>query len=244
MKPPFLAVAGLAPSRALASERASLVVTAKQPGPAPLAFQSLPRSTFWAAAGSRATMRAGRICTTRPCRGLSRSGTTTAAAQTLNLEGTYALTFGCFHALAGSHDPGFVSRASRRFRSLAHLRGTSRSPLRTWMYAGPKVSLRDVLPGGGWACPNPPAERISDRRSLTPSRVRRCSRKPRRGGPAPSRINRPSAYTQFLLLVVRRGPVVHLEHSALGSTRRRSHRRQPDDALVDDEGTHGERRGG
>ena len=104
--------------------------------PAPLAFQSLPRSTFWAAAGSRATMRAGPIGTKRPCRGLSRSGTTTAAAQTSNLEGTYALIFRCFHALAGSHDSGSVSRASRRFRSLAHLRGTSRSPLRTWIVGG------------------------------------------------------------------------------------------------------------
>ena len=58
---------------------------------------------------------------------------TITAAQTLNLEGTYALIFRCFHALAGSHDSRSVSRASRRFRSLAHLRGTSRSPLRTWI---------------------------------------------------------------------------------------------------------------
>ena len=37
-------------------------------------------------------------------------------------------------------------------------------------------------------------------------------------------------------------PVVHLEHSALGSTRRRSYCRQPEEALVEDEGAHGERR--
>ena len=100
-----------------------------------------------------------------------------------------------------------------------------------------------MLPGGGWACPNPPAETISDRRSLTPSRVRRCSRKPRRSRGTPSRISRPSAYTQLLVRGVV-NPVVHLEHSALGSTRRRSHRRQPDEALVEDEGAHGERRSG
>ena len=39
--------------------------------------QSLPRSTFWAAAGSRATMRAGRICWSLRCGG---SFTTSAAA--------------------------------------------------------------------------------------------------------------------------------------------------------------------
>ena len=54
------------------------------------------------------------------------------------------------------------------------------------------------MQGRSW--PNPPAETISDRRSLTPSRVRRCSRKPRRSlplRPPPSRISRPSAYTQL-----------------------------------------------
>ena len=245
MAPPFLASAGPAPSRALASERASLVVTAKQPGPAPLLLQSLPRSTFWAAAGSRATMRAGPICTERTCAGLSRSGTTTAAAQTSNLEGTYALTFRCFHALAGSHDSGSVSRASRRFRSLAHLRGTSRSPLRTWIVGGgcggtaagrrlgvSEPSCRDDLGSqelDSLACEallEEAAERLPSTRNTKPDQP------PVGVHPAPA----PRAPDVV-------DPVVHLEHSALGSTRRRSHRRQPDDALVDDEGAHGERRG-